>query len=113
MDIFPTMITPYNLDGSIDYDTARKYVDWYFENGMNGIFAVCQSSEIFYLTLEERVALNRIVYERAKELERESGRQFTVVSSGHVSYTIEEQARELNAIWDSGTDVLILITNRL
>ena len=72
-----------------------------------------QSSEIFYLTLEERVKLNRLVYERAKELERASGRAFTVVSSGHVSDSIEDQIKELNAIYESGTDALILITNRL
>jgi len=113
VDIFPTMITPYKADGNIDYDMASQYVDWYFKNGMNGIFAVCQSSEIFFLTLEERIALNRCVYERAKELEKESGKRFTIVSSGHVSHTLDEQARELNAIWESGTDALILITNRL
>ena len=112
-DIFTTMITPYKADGSIDYDMAEKYVDWYFENGLNGIFAVCQSSEIFYLTLEERVELNRRVYNRAKALEKQSGKQFIVVSSGHVSDTLEGQAEELNAIWNSGTDSLILITNRL
>ena len=112
-DILTTMITPYKKDGSVDYETAVKYVDWYFENGLTGIFAVCQSSEIFYLTLEERVELNRRVYERAKQLERISGRKFTVVSSGHISDTLEEQAKELNAIYESGTDALILITNRL
>jgi 4-hydroxy-tetrahydrodipicolinate synthase len=112
-DIFTTMITPYNADGSVDYDMAEKYVDWYFENGLTGIFAVCQSSEIFYLTLEERVELNRRVYNRAKALEKQSGKKFTVVSSGHVSDTLEGQAEELNAIWNSGTDSLILITNRL
>ena len=112
-DILTTMITPYKKDGSVDYETAVKYVDWYFENGLTGIFAVCQSSEIFYLTLEERVELNRRVYERAKQLERTSGRKFTVVSSGHISDTLEEQAKELNAIYESGTDALILITNRL
>ena len=113
IDIFPTMITPYKEDGKIDYDTVRKYVDWYFETGMTGIFSVCQSSEIFFLTLEERVELNHVVYERAKALEKQHGKSFTIVSSGHVSYTIEEQARELNAIWESGADALILITNRL
>lgn len=75
MEIFTTMITPYNSDGSVDYKTAEKYVDWYFENGLNGIFAVCQSSEIFYLSLEERVKLNRMVYTRAKELEKQSGKK--------------------------------------
>ena len=113
MEIFTTMITPYNSAGSVDYKTAEKYVDWYFENGLNGIFAVCQSSEIFYLSLEERVKLNRMVYTRAKELEKQSCKKFTVVSSGHISDTIEAQAEELTAIYNSGTDALILITNRL
>ena len=109
MQILTTMITPYCSNGSIDYDTALKYVDWYYENGLDGIFAVCQSSEIFYLSLEERVELNRRVYKRAKELDK----NFLVVSSGHISDTLKEQAKELNAIYQSGTDALILITNRL
>lgn len=113
MEIFTTMITPYNADGSVDYATAEKYVDFYFENGLDGIFAICQSSEIFFLSLEERVKLNKLVYEKAKRLEKESGRKLTVVSSGHVADTIEEQAIELNAVYESGTDALILITNRL
>ena len=113
MEMFTTMITPYDRNGRVDYETAEKYVDWYFENQLSGIFAVCQSSEIFYLSLEERVELNRRVYARAKALEKASGRSFTVVSSGHVGDTLEEQIRELNAIWESGTDALILITNRL
>jgi 4-hydroxy-tetrahydrodipicolinate synthase len=109
MEILTTMITPYKADGSIDFDTAEKYVDWYYKNGLDGIFAVCQSSEIFYLSLEERVELNRRVYKKAKELDK----NFLVVSSGHISDTLEEQAKELNAIYESGTDALILITNRL
>lgn len=113
MEIFTTMITPYKEDGSIDYDTAERYVDWYFENGLTGIFAVCQSSEIFYLKHDEIVELNRRVYQRAKFLEKKHGRKFTVVSSGHVSDSVEEQAKELNDVWKSGTDALILITNRL
>ena len=113
MEMFTTMITPYTKNGEVDYETAKKYVDFYFENGLDGIFAVCQSSEIFFLSLEERVKLNRLVYTRAKELEKQSGKSFTVVSSGHISDTPEAQAEELNAIWKSGTDALILITNRL
>lgn len=109
MEILTTMITPYKADGSIDFATAEKYVDWYYENGLDGIFAVCQSSEIFYLSLEERVELNRRVYKRAKELDK----NFLVVSSGHISDTLEKQVQELKAIYESGTDALILITNRL
>lgn len=53
------------------------------------------------------------LYARAQALKKRYNKVFTVVSSGHVSDTIEEQAEELNAIWESGTDALILITNRL
>jgi len=113
MDIFTTMITPYKADGSVDYDTAEKYVDFYFDSGITGIFAICQSSEIFFLSVEEKIELNRRVYNRAKQLEKQSGRRFTVVSSGHTSDSLEDQAKELNAVWESGTDALILITNRL
>lgn len=113
MEIFPTMITPYKKDGSIDHETALRYVDWYFDNGMTGIFSVCQSSEIFWLTLEERVELNRAVCTRAREIRERSGKPFTVVSSGHVSDSLDEQIKELCAIWESGTDAIILITNRL
>ena len=110
---YPTMITPYKKDGSVDLDTAAEYVRWYFENGCAGIFAVCQSSEIAYLTVEERVKLNARVYAEAKRLEKEHGRRFSIVSSGHVADSIEDQADELSRICESGTDALILITNRL
>lgn len=112
-DVFPTMITPYTKNGEVDYDTAEKYVEWYFEKGCNGVFAICQSSEIFFLSLEERIKLNTVVWNKAKEIERRSGKPFTVVSSGHVSDSLEDQIEELNAVASSGTDALILITNRL
>ena len=111
--VYPTMITPYNEDGSVDYETAKKYVQWYYDMGCDGIFAVCQSSEIFYLSTEEKVKLNKLVYDTVQELHQNGGRKMTVVSSGHTSDTIEAQAEELTAVWNSGSDNLIWITNRL
>lgn len=110
---YPTMITPYCKDGSVDYETAKKYVYFYHDAGCDGIFAICQSSEIFFLSLEERVKLNRTVYETMEEIAQNGGRRMTIVSSGHISDSIEEQAKELNLVAKSGTDSLILITNRL
>ena len=66
-DIFPTMITPYNSDGTVDYKTAERYVEWYYKKGCNGVFAICQSSEIFFLSLEERIKLNT---EESKKIKR-------------------------------------------
>ena len=113
MDSFATMVTPYRADGSVDLDAAERIVQWYYDNGLTGVFAVCQSSEIFFLTVEEREALAQRVYRKAKSLERSGGRRFTVVSSGHVADNPADQADELNRICRAGTDALILITNRL
>ena len=110
---FPTMITPYLKDGSVDYEMVERYVQWYYDNGCNGIFAVCQSSEIFYLSPDERVKINKTVYNYAQKIASNGGKKMTIVSSGHVSDSLEKQAYELNKIAESGTDALILITNRL
>jgi 4-hydroxy-tetrahydrodipicolinate synthase len=70
------------------------------------LFAVCQSSEMLFLTLEERVALGRFVVEKTR------GR-IPVVASGHISDDIETQLRELTAMSQIGADALILVTNHL
>jgi 4-hydroxy-tetrahydrodipicolinate synthase len=111
--VYPTMITPFKENGEIDFDALGKYVEWYFKKGSAGLFAICQSSEIWYLSIEEMVSINSFVYKKAKELEREYQRPFNVVSSGHTAETIEEQAENIKKVYESGTDAIILITNRL
>ena len=111
--VFPTMITPYKADGSVDVATALKYVEWYYNKGCSGIFALCHSSEIWNLSLDEKKTLLSAIYKKAKELEKTGDRPFTVVSSGHTADTVEEQARELSELYEIGTDALIWISNRL
>lgn len=110
---FPTMITPYNKDGSVDLGAARAMTQWYYENGCHGIFATCQSSEIFFLTEAERVALTRTVVDEAARLAAANGRKMTIVASGHTGSTHDVQVHELSAVAAEGPDALILITNRL
>ena len=107
------MITPYRPDGSVDVETAVKYVDWYYNKGCSGIFALCHSSEIWNLSFEEKMTLFKAVFKRAKELEASGGRPFTVVCSGHTADTVEQQAVELTALHEAGAEALIWISNRL
>ena len=111
--VFPTMITPFTAENAVDYDGVDALVEWYWKNGCDGIFAVCQSSEMFFLSLEERVAIARRVVRRARELARSSGRPpMTIVVSGHISETKQDQREELAAMSQTGADALILLTNR-
>lgn len=104
--VWPTMITPYKMDGSVDYDALKNMIDWYIENKVQGLFAVCQSSEMFFLSLEERVKVAEFVKMYV------DGR-VPVIASGHISDDINNQITELNKIAETGVDAVILITNRL
>lgn len=112
---YPTMVTPFQADGSVDYGVVCALTEWYYEKGCEGIFASCQSSEIFALSRHDRVNLAKTVKETADKLSREnpSRAPMKVVASGHVSYDREEQIAELNAVADTGVDAVILISNRL
>ena len=55
--IFSLMLTPYNEDKTIDWATYEEYCDWQVEQSVEHLFAVCGSSEMTALTLEERLKL--------------------------------------------------------
>lgn len=103
---WPTMITPYAADGSVDYRALGEMVEWYIKNGVSGLFSVCQSSEMFFLTMKERAGIAKFVVEKT------AGR-VPVIASGHISDSLGEQIKELNVMAGTGVDAVILITNRL
>lgn len=115
LGVFPTMITPYTKDGKVDYKGVEALVEWYWKKGCDGIFSVCQSSEIFFLTLEERVNIGKTVVEKAKSLagSDKSRKPLKIVVSGHISDSFNGQVEELNAMAGVGADALILISNRM
>ena len=76
--VYPTMITPYK-SGVIDEDAVRALVRFYWESGCNGIFAACQSSEIMFLSIEERVLLVRLVVDEARKLAETGDLQKAIV----------------------------------
>ena len=111
---YPTMITPYNNDKSVDLGAAAALTEWFWEQGCDGVFAVCLSSEIFTLSLGERVRLAETVKRTADKLAaRDKSREpMSIVASGHVSNDFKEQVGELNVISDTGVDAVVLISNR-
>ncbi|MBE6754954.1 MAG: dihydrodipicolinate synthase family protein [Ruminococcaceae bacterium] len=104
--VYPTMITPYTADNRIDYNAVEKLINWYDEKGVAGIFAICQSSEIFYLSFEERLELLKFIVKNAPK-------DMTIVASGHTADDLETQIAEANKFIDVGIDGYVFISNRL
>ena len=44
--IIPAMLTPFDDQGAIDWSSLEALIEWYLEKGAEGLFAVCQSSEM-------------------------------------------------------------------
>ncbi|MBE6782836.1 MAG: dihydrodipicolinate synthase family protein [Ruminococcaceae bacterium] len=104
--VYPTMITPYTADNKIDYNAVEKLINWYDEKGVAGIFAICQSSEIFFLSFEERLELLKFIVKNAPK-------NMTIVASGHTADDLDTQIKEANQFIDVGIDGYVFISNRL
>jgi len=104
--VWPVMLTPFKEDGKVDYPALDALVEWYIGHGVKGLFAVCQSGEMFFLTLKERIAV-------AKRIVKKVRGRIPVIASGHISDSFADQVAELNAMSETGVDAVILITNRL
>lgn len=103
--VWPVMVTPFCYNGEIDYGGLERLIDWYIENGCSGLFTVCQSSEMFYLSLEERLKLAEATVKMV------AGR-VPVIASGNISDTFEKRVEEINLMAKTGVDAIILITNQ-
>lgn len=103
--VYPTMVTPYTSDNRIDFAGVEAILDWYTKKGITEIFAVCQSSEIFFLSFEERLALLKFIM-------RNKPAGMTVVASGHVSDDKEQMLEEALQFIDTGIDGFVFISNR-
>ena len=99
------MVTPFAEDNKIDYNAVEALIGWYAEKGVDGIFAICQSSEIFFLSFEERLELLRFVM-------KHTPKNISVVASGHVADDLSQQIEEAKAFVQEGIDAYVFISNR-
>lgn len=104
--IWTTMIVAFHDDGRIDFKTIEKITDWLIKKGTDGIFTVCQSTEMHSLLPQEKIDIARCVVEAAE------GR-VQIVASGHTSDDINMQIEELGNIYETGIDAAVIVSNRL
>ncbi len=104
--VWPVMLTPFTQQKEIDWASLERLIDWYLAAGVHGLFADCQSSEMFFLSDNESRQLVRFIIERVE------GR-VPVVASGHTANAFHHQREQLVKMSETGVDGVILISNRL
>ena len=103
--IYSLMLTPYKEDLSIDYDTYEEYADWQVSQGVEHLFAVCGSSEMRELSLEERLKLAELTVKHKGDT--------TVVATANIEATPEENIEEIKKMEQTGVDGVVLTTKGL
>lgn len=101
--IYSLMLTPFNEDRSIDYATYEEYTEWQVSQGVDHLFAVCGSSEMKELTLEERLKLAELTVKHKGNT--------TVVASANIEPTKEENIEEIKKMEQTGVDGIVLTTH--
>ena len=103
--VYPTMITPFTDDNKIDYEGVLQLLQWYKAKGVDGVFAICQSSEIFYLSFEERYELLKFIIDNKPD-------NMSIVASGHTADDLDTQIKEAKRFIELGIDAYVFISNR-
>lgn len=104
--VWPVMLTPFDENRNIDWQSLEKLIEWYLAAGVHGLFADCQSSEMFFLSDNEARKLVRFIIEKV------DGR-VPVVASGHTASALSHQSEQLIGMAETGVDGVIMISNRL
>ncbi len=84
----PILCTPFHDDGSVDYASLEREIDWVIAEGASGVATLALASEGYKLTESERQEITRVVVARV------SGRMPVVVSADGTGIEIAvERAR--------------------
>jgi 4-hydroxy-tetrahydrodipicolinate synthase len=102
----PVMLTPFTDNGTIDYVGLTELTEFYLQAGAGGLFANCQSSEMFELTDEERIGITSHVVKVANGT-------VPVVAVGTFGGPIAKQAEFSKRLYDTGIDSVIIVTGTL
>ena len=104
--MYPTIITPFDQHGNIDYISLEKLVTLFKQTDCEGIFAVCQSSEMFFLTDEQKLELAAKTIAMCRRL------GLKCVVSGHTQDALSDQIAYLTQLEKLQPDAIILVSNR-
>lgn len=99
--VISLLLTPLTEDKAIDWQTYDAYVDWQLAKGPAGLFAVCGSSEMKWLTPGERTDLARRAVDRAGYV--------PVLATANLAEDPKLHAEELARMAETGVSGVVLV----
>ena len=99
---FTALVTPFNTDGSVDYNALRDFVQWQIENGVDGLVPVGTTGESPTLEFHEHIKVITTTVEAA------AGRATIIAGTG--ANSTAEAIELTTAVLDAGVDATLQVT---
>jgi len=65
--LLTAMVTPFNADGTVNYDNAADLAEWLIAHGSNGLVVAGSTGEAATMTVDEKLELFRVVVNRVNK----------------------------------------------
>ena len=99
--VWPVMLTPFDIEGRVDWIGYRSLIEFYLGHGVAGLFATCLSSEVQHLTADEQVEL-------AAEAVEVVADRVPVVAGAVADTDAADLAEFVRRIGGTGVDAVVL-----
>lgn len=100
--VYTLLLTPFNLDRSIDYRGYEEYVDWQSSFKPQHLFAVCGSSEMSALTPEERAKCAGLAVKNSNGV--------PVFATANLAESFDDQIEEMKRMEAKGVSGHVFVT---
>ena len=107
-----TMLVPYTAKNEVDLPALGEMIRWYSDKGCASLFAMCHSTEMHLLSMDERLRVIRCARASAERVSA-GGRRLPVIAAGTFCHDVDGMASQIQAVRDAGADAVVLVTNRL
>ncbi len=96
--VLTAMVTPFNNDGSVNYEAAADFAEWLINNGSDGLVVAGSTGEAATMSNEEKLELFRVVVKRINKKVPVIGGTGSNNTMASIEFTKEAEATGIDGL---------------
>ena len=109
--LLTAMVTPFNADGSVNYENAADLADWLIAHGSNGLVVAGSTGEAATMTVDEKLELFRVVVNRVNKMAEVMGIDGVLIVGPYYNKPTQEGFYQHFAAVAESTKLPIIVYN--